>query len=277
MSSARPALSTRATACPDPSVPGRQVPAVDRAIRLVDELAHRRKPATLADLARTLALPKSSVHGLLNTLLRWGLVTRTDDQAFSLGPRPLQWAQHYGAQTDVVAAFHALAGQSRALAAETVMLAMLDGADVVYLACRPGTRALAVNFRVGGRFPACCTSSGKAMLATLPDAAVRERLGGAGLRRQTRHSVASPAALLRQLATVRAHGWAADDEEMAEGMYCIGAPVFAAGQPCAVAAVAVSLIKAGLTPRHRRELVHAIVQLSDDLTRRLGGQRPSAG
>ncbi len=267
-----PSLSL-STSPRNPAPAARLVPAVTRAVHLLDALSQARRPASLASLARTLHAPKSSVHGLLNTLVALDLVRRDESGEFALGPRPLQWAGAYSLQSDVASAFHELAGSTGPLASETVMLAVLDGTDVLYLACRPGTRALAVNFRVGGRYPASCTSSGKAMLATLADAQIRERFAGMrSLPKPTRQSVASPAALLRQLAQVRSNGYAVDDEEMAEGMQCFGAPVFSAGSAQAVAAVAVSLIKAGTSPVRRNELVAAIRALAARLSTRLGAQ-----
>jgi DNA-binding IclR family transcriptional regulator len=243
---------------------------VARAAQLLDAMAASRQPLSLADLARALALPRSSVHGLLATLVALELARRNDDAAFSLGPKALQWADAFGAQSDVLRAFDAQVDRIPALATETVMLATLEGADVVYLACRQGSRALAVNFRVGGRFPAAATSSGKAMLASLSDEAVRERIAPAGLRRMTRHGVATMPALLRQLDAFRRQGWAVDDEETAEGMQCFGAAVFGARGAGAQAAVAVSVIKAGLTPRRRTELVASIRRLAAGMSAGLG-------
>ncbi len=247
------------------------VPAVERAVRLVDHLATLRRPQPLAELSKVLGLPKSSLHGLLNTLVALGLATRNERGEYALGARPVQWAGAFGQQSGVVAAFDAAAAALPALREEAIMLAVLDGAEVLYLSCRPGTRALAVNFRVGGRFPASCTSSGKVMLATLSADGVRERFGRAPLPRLTRHSVGSVTTLLRQLAQVRAQGYAIDDEETAEGMHCFGAPVFAAGRKEAVAAVAVSLIKASTSARRHDEVVAAIRELAVRVSQRLGG------
>jgi DNA-binding IclR family transcriptional regulator len=254
----------------------RLVPAVERAALLLDALAASRQPQSLADLARALSLPRSSVHGLLATLVALGLARRNGDAEFSLGPKPLQWADAYAARSDVLRAFDAHVDRVPALGTETVMLATLEGADVIYLACRQGSRALAVNFRVGGRFPAACTSSGKAMLATLPDAVVRERLGPGPLPRLTRHGVGTVPALLRQLDGFRHQGWAVDDEETAEGMQCFGAAIHDARGPDARAAVAVSVIKAGLTARRRTELVDAIRSLAGRLSAELGGTAATA-
>ena len=257
-----------------PAAP-RMVPAVERAVRLLDSLARARRPLSLAQLARDLAAPKSSVHGLLSTLVELDLVRRSDAGEFSLGTRPLQWAGAWSIHSDVASAFHELAGDAGPLACETVMLAVLDGTDVLYLGCRPGTRALAVNFRVGGRFPASCTSSGKAILSTLDPREVRALFaGGRSLPRPTHYSVSSVPALLRQLAQARVDGHATDDEEMAEGMECFGAPVFSAARGPAVAAVAVSLIKAGTGEAQRDELLAAIRELAAQLSARLGAAQP---
>ncbi len=248
------------------------VPAVARTVRLLDRLAASRQPQTLGDLVRSLKIPKSSLHGLLQTLETLGLVRRGDNGGFSLGAKSLQWSSAFQAQSDVVSAFNELAASWEPLAQETVMMAVLDGRDVTYLGCRPGTKPLAVTFRVGGRFPASCTASGKAMLATMPFAQVRERLGGTdGLQRMTRHSVGSLTMLASQLTRFRAAGYAIDDEETAEGMHCVGAPVFAAGHDEAVAAVAVSLIKAGTSAARKIEIVAGIRGLADAISHRLGG------
>jgi DNA-binding IclR family transcriptional regulator len=255
-----------------PAAP-RLVPAVERAARVLDLLSKAGQPLSLADIARSLALPRSSLHGLLSTLVHLDLARRDDAACFRPGARPLQWAGAWNGQAAVVASFQKQAHTLAALASETVMLAALDGTDVVYLACRPGQRALEINFRVGGRLPAPIASSGKAMLATLSDAQVRDGLAGHRFERITRHSVGSLSALLRQLRQCRTAGLAVDDEEAAEGMLCLGAAIPHTGSGAAPArhAVAVSVIKAGLSARRRRELEQAVKSLAAAITHDLTG------
>lgn len=257
------------------SIPAAKVPAVERAVRLLDQLAAAREPASLSDLVRSLKLPKSSVHGLLATLADLDLIKRTPENTFQLGARVLHWAGAFGLQSDLVGAFHELAADHALLAGDAVMLAVLDGNDVLYLACKQGSRPLAVNFRVGGRFPAACTSSGKAMLSTLTDDDIGGRYAALGPPKLTRHSVGSRAALLRQLRQARLQGYAIDDEETAEGMKCFGAPVYSAGNSVAIAAVAVSLIKASVTPKRNSDTIAAIRSLAERLSERLGGAPPT--
>ena len=265
------------TPSPSPGTPlaPRLVPAVERTSRLLDALADAHEPLSLAELARRLNLPRSSLHGLLATLVELNLARRNDEAEFSLGPRALRWADAFTAQSGLMRAFESHARRSAVLGTETLMLATLDGSEVTYLGCRQGSRPLAVNFRVGGRFPAVCTSSGKAMLASLDDKAIRQALGNGPFPRLTRHGITSLVSLKRQLTDIRQDGHAIDDEETAEGMQCFGAPVFGARGTAAVAAVAVSVIKAGLTTKRRAELVLGIRQLAADISTELGAPPPA--
>ncbi len=246
------------------------VPAVERAVALLDVLAEVDESVALADLQRRTGFPKSSLHGLLNTLTQLGLIYRNDEQRYSLGSKCLQWADAYAHQTRVIQAFNEATRSLAALQEETVMLAVLQKSNVQYLSCREGTRSLAVKFRVGGSFPAACTSTGKAILATLSNEKVRALVAEHGLQRQTRYSVANIDALLKQLDRFRHAGYAIDDEEMAEGMHCFGAPVFTAGKAEAIAAVAVSLIKASTSVRRKQEVIQQVGELAREISRRLG-------
>jgi IclR family transcriptional regulator, blcABC operon repressor len=252
------------------SAPVTLVPAVERAVQLLDTLAELDEPLALAEIQRRTGLPKSSLHGLLLTLTHLGLIYRDEDQRYRLGSKCLQWADAFSHQTRVILAFNEGTQSLSRLKEETVMLAILQQDQVQYLACREGTRALAVKFRVGGLFPAACTSTGKAMLATLSDDKVRQLLAVNGVQRQTRYSVANVEALTKQLDRFRHAGYAVDDEEMAEGMHCFGAPVFTAGKPEAIAAVAVSLIKASTSVKRKQEVIQQIAELAQEISRRLG-------
>jgi IclR family transcriptional regulator, blcABC operon repressor len=254
------------------------VPALDRSVLILDLLSQSREGLTLGDIAKTIAIPKSSTHNLMLALVEHSLVRRNEEGLFSMGTKALQWGQSFNAGSQLMTAFDAAMRANTTLETETVMLAILDNTDVTYLACHPGTRPLAVNFRVGGRFIASCTSSGKAILSTINDSDIKllyqqsndPQYQAGKLHKLTKYSLPSVSALCKQMAEIRTLGYAQDNEETAEGMQCFGAPVFAAGSDRAVAGVAVSTIKASLTPRRRNEAIQAICQLASDVSIRLG-------
>src|SRR5436305_9584506 len=130
--STHPRTPARRSAEQGPSL----VPAVSRALMLLDRLATRRQPMTLARLAAELALPKSSVHGLCNTLMSFGYLRRQSDGAFLIGPRVMGLAEAFVSGTDVAQEFNALWVDAGAAPEETMVLSVLSGTDALYVAVR---------------------------------------------------------------------------------------------------------------------------------------------
>lgn len=251
------------------------VPAVVRAVRLLDLLAEAPHPLSLGTLTARLGLPKSSVHGLIMTLVNSGLVTRFEDGSYHLGLHVMDLAHAFLARTDLTSEFVSVWRSLALLPEETIILSVLDGADVVYVACRNGSRPLGVGFRIGMRLPANCTASGKALLSSLPASRVKELMAASGLRKLTKKTTGGMAGLFRQLAAVRKRGYAIDDEETRDGMICFGAPVFDARSGEAVAGVAVSLLKSVAGPRQREHAAQAVMLTAQVLSKRLGARLAS--
>ena len=159
------------------------VPAVSRALALLERLAETREPMSLARLVSDLALPKSSVHGLCSTLVSFGYLRRQSDGAFLIGPRVMGLAEAFVSGTDVAREFNALWADRGSAPEETVVLSVLSGGDSMYVAVRNSARPLGLAFNVGMRLPAHLSGSGKAMLAQMPAADV-----SAPARRQGRPS-----------------------------------------------------------------------------------------
>ncbi len=250
------------------------VPALSRALTLLDRLAQRREPMSLARLASELALPKSSVHGLCNTLLRYGYLQRQDDGAFRIGPGVMPLAEAFVSSTGITQEFNAL-WSGEGAPEETVILSVLNGRDVVYIGARNGRRPLGLAFNVGMRLPAHLAATGKAMLAFHAPAAVRELFAGDALTSLTERGAPGLEELLDELVATRTRGYSIDDEGVRAGVYCIGAPVFdAGGQP--VAGVGVCIHKSALGTDGGAEHRDAVQRTAATLTQRLGGRPPYA-
>ncbi len=265
-SPARPASARRR----DTASPAALVPAVSRALALLERLADERGPLGLARLASDLALPKSSVHGLCSTLVSLGYLRRQPDGTFLIGPRVMGLAEAFVSGTDVAREFAALWADAGAAPEETVVLSVLSGTDALYVAVRNSDRPLGLAFNVGMRLPAYLSGSGKALLAFLPAQEVRRRFADGLGTRLTKKGTRSVEALLRELAVTKKRGWSVDDEAVREGVYSFGAPVFAASGEV-VAAVSVCINKAMLGADQGARHREAALAVSDALTARLGG------
>jgi IclR family transcriptional regulator, acetate operon repressor len=208
---------------------GRQVGA-DRVLTALKRLAEFPQGATLDELARALAAPKSSVHRDLARLKRAGFAEQRGDGRYVLGLELVRIAFAFHDNQDMPkAATPALEELARRFG-ETAHYAELRGADVVYLAKeRPSQGAVQMTSLVGGRNPAYCTGVGKAMLAyELPTRrAVSDFVHAHGpLVRRTRNTLTSASALAEALAEVRRRGFAVDEQESEDGINCIAVPLF---------------------------------------------------
>nr|BFF16500.1 hypothetical protein GCM10025730_00210 [Promicromonospora thailandica]BFF22014.1 hypothetical protein GCM10025730_55350 [Promicromonospora thailandica] len=104
-------------------------------------------------------------------------------------------------------------------------MAVLDGADIVYVARVATHRIMNAAIQVGTRFPAYATSMGRAVLAHAEPAAVDAYLASTDLVPLTPRTVVEPARLRAVLAEVREQGWALVDQELEEGLRSVSAPL----------------------------------------------------
>ncbi|MCA2210936.1 MULTISPECIES: IclR family transcriptional regulator [Nocardia] len=207
---------------------------LDRASLLLDAFDGPGR-LTLAQIVRRTGLPRSSAHRMLERLvqLRW---LRREGRDYELGIRLMELGSLAVHQDRLHRAAMPFLHELHRATGFVVHLAVLDGADVVYLDKIGGDLAAAVPTRVGGRRPAHCTAVGKAILASADERRLAEILTAQGSR--TRYSINSRAQLDAELAKVRAHGVAVEREESLPGFGCIAAPIGDLGQ-AAVAAVSV--------------------------------------
>jgi DNA-binding IclR family transcriptional regulator len=197
--------------------------------------ALEREPLTIRELARRTGLSVSSVHRVVMRLHTWGGLERTEG-GVRAGLRLFELGQLVPARaelrelalpfmTDLYAATH-----------EVVSLAVLDGSDTVWLEQLSGRLAPQVPSRVGGRLPAHVTAAGKVLLAAADD--VVEALV---LDRHGPGTITDAGALRRELAEIRARGFAINREESTVGVLGVAAPVVGAdGRVIAALALAVA-------------------------------------
>ena len=209
--------------------------SADRSLALLELLAGRPEGLTFAELAGALAIPRSSAHGLLQTLLARGYVEAEEGQGRGA---PLPAGPACGgvgggvparARAGAAGAGPGGRGELAARSGAAARLAVLDGLETLYLHAEEGEHDVRLASPAGRRLPAHATADGKALLAGLPDEEVSRRFQAAGLPhalpRLTPRTINSLPSLLAELRAVRALGHAHDVGEHAEGLHCVAAPV----------------------------------------------------
>lgn len=247
------------------------VPAVARAKAILDLVAQSEQPPNISEISRALGLPKSSVHGLCNTLADLGMLARGGECTFTLGGHVMVWANAFAAKSDMIASFLKLWDETPELRNNTVTLSTLERGDVTYIATKEGRSPLGIAFRIGMRLPAPFTATGKAMLATHPDSMLDD-LFGAGLPEPlTRMSVRHLEDLKREIHLIRQRGYSIDNGQVREGMYCFGAAIRGFASPEAIGGIAISVLEGEADAETERKLGGLARESAERLSKALGG------
>lgn len=193
---------------------------------------------TLADVARRSDIPRAAARRFLRTLETLGYV-RSDGRSFALTPRVLELGFSYLSALSLPEIVQPHLERLSHEVDESVSAAVLDGADIVYVARVPTRRIMSVRITIGTRFPAYATSMGRVLLAGMPDAEAVAVLAASSLSALTDRTTTDIGALRGELTRVREQGWALVDGELEPGLRSVAAPLHGSGGEV-VAAVNVS-------------------------------------
>lgn len=266
-------MATSFPANTEPKCMGPRMPAVDRALNLLELLSNSQNGLTLSELSRKLGIPKSTAHYLINTLATRGYIQHASDgRHYSLGLRLSDIAASNRARDELSAVtmphLHDAARRTGLTAIATVLLGA-EGLIIGKVGCPndPGGGAW-----VGRHIDLHCTAQGKALIAYLPEPRLLDIFRGRELAQFTAKTICSFASLRAHLAAVREQGFAVNDEEHVVGVRAVGAPV---SDSCGSVVAAISV--RGSTrdiPSHRIEqLGFEMTRIADRITRELRGSR----
>jgi len=248
------------------------VGSVVRALRLLDVIAAG--PAdglTVSELARSLGASKSTAFALAHTLTDQGYLRSTDPgPKYQLGLALVRLGDVSANRLPLGQlcrpVLHALTTKTGL----TTRAAVNDGWQPMFVERVDAPGAIRFYTPLGVPELAHVSSAGKAMLAELDDDAVKTLVDTTGLTRRTPKTITTLPELLADLAATRRRGYAVDDEEDVEGVFCVGAAFFDHAGACA-GAISATGIKRDLPPRAVEDLGLAVRAAADSVTDQLRG------
>jgi DNA-binding IclR family transcriptional regulator len=200
------------------------VRSVARALRALELIAEGGELG-VTELGRGLGVHKATASRLAATLAEGGLIERdpTSDR-YRLGFGLIRLVGAAMASIDLVRTAHPVLEELAERTHETVNLGVRSGDGVVYIDQVSSAHLVASTNWVGRRTPLHGSSSGKVVLAFLPEAELQGLLARP-LEALTARTVTDPARLRRQLEEVRVRGYATIQDELEEGLNAVAAPV----------------------------------------------------
>ena len=216
------------------------VSVLDRVSAIFDAFGEQDEGLGISELARRANLPKSTVSRIAADLVAQRFLDR-DGPKLHLGVRLFELAQTVEQPRRLRHFALPVMTELRDATGQTVHLAVLEGADVVFVAIVRGEPTSTPLARIGGRLPAHATALGKAILAFSPQEVIEGIVQGR-LEVRTPHTISEPTALLRELTDIRRLGVATEKEECAKDRACAASPILGhGGAPIAAISVAGSV------------------------------------
>ena len=201
---------------------------LQKGLAIIELLSEAGRPLGVSEIAQALSLTKSNVHRLLQSLCAAGWVIRPSSRgAYDLSLRVWEVGVKRLSTINLPQIAYRQANQLARASEEAVHIAVLEQMEVVFLETIDTPKPIRAYVPVGGRVPAFCAATGKAILAFMPEDDIRPFLSD--LTRFTENTVTDPRQLLAEFTQIRRRGYAVNRSEWQQGVDGVAAPIFAGG------------------------------------------------
>ena len=206
---------------------GNSIKSIMKACRVIDLLAASPKALSLGELAKETGLAKSTLHGILSTLVDSGYVQQMSENGhYQLSVRLFEIGSSISNKWNERQVASPYMQRILEQTGETVHMAVLSDGQVLYINKQESSRSIQIVTANGVKLPAHCTGVGKVLLSGLTDAEVRHICKKHGMPRFTQTTRTDLHALMVELEDIRAKGYATDEQEFMDGLCCIAVPIF---------------------------------------------------
>ncbi len=248
------------------------VQSVARALRLVDFVATGAPEGqSLTELSRSLGASKSTTLALARTLTSFGYLRDIrPGPRYALGTALIRLGDIVGRQLPIGDLCQPLLEELSTTTRMTTRVAISDGGYPVFISRVDGPGSVRFHTPLGQREVPYASAAGKAILATMDEPQIRAICAETGFSPRTSHTITDIETLLDNLALTRRRGFAVDDEEDAEGVFCAGAAFFTHGGSCG-GAISATGIKGDLPAWRVDQIGRAVRQCADQVSQLVGG------
>ena len=249
--------------------------SVANAILLMKSFSDEQSELGISALAERLGLAKSTVHRLATTLVEAGMLEQNKETGkYRLGLAVFELGSLVRRKIDISFEAKPWLMTLREQTGETVDLSILDHGGVVCVNFLESKKVNRISSGIGLRKPVHCTAEGKALIAFQPAATI-ERIIGAKPERRTQRTITDLRVLKKELASIRARGYAIDDEEYELGVRSVAASI-SDDSGNSVAAVGVTGPTQRLTKSRLPDIARYVTEAAKGISLRLGDRHRSA-
>ncbi len=200
-----------------------------RALKVLEVVGETREAVSAADVAQDIGADRSTTYRMLATLEDAGYVVRDETgKRFKLSYKVISLGRNLLAEDEQNELIRLALRELAAKTNETVNYSVLEGHETVIIMRAKGSQLVSVDFQVGDRAAAHCTSIGKVLVAYQSRAFIEDLIDH-GLPLVAKNTITDPEVFRAELKRIRSQGYAIDDGEFADEMRCIAVPIFESG------------------------------------------------
>jgi DNA-binding IclR family transcriptional regulator len=243
------------------------VPAVDKALDVLEFLSAQAVPMTQAQLARALGREATELFRLLGVLEARGYLRREANGGYVLTLKLFELSRTHSPHEQLLQAAAAPMRELVSRVRESCHLSVLHRDQVLVLAQVDSPTPIRLSVEAGSLHSAVETISGQVLLAHLPEDERDELLSRRA--EYLRLGAAERAAFLTRLASVREDGWAYAEGLRFVGGRDLGVPVGSA-RARTRAALTIASLKGANSPDDLFELLPQLRQCASEIARLAG-------
>ncbi len=202
------------------------IKSLEKGLNILSLLSQHGSPLKLEELVKISGVRKTSCFRILQTLTKAGFAVKDKETlGYFIGPKMISIGMAALGGRGIRELALPLMKEIRQKTGTTVNLAILSGADVIFVERLQSGHIVEANLHVGSRISAHLSSMGKAILSHLPEAELNLVLKQIRFEKKTERTITSVKAMKEALKKIRAEGFALNDEELETGLFAIAVPL----------------------------------------------------
>ena len=243
-------------------------PALKKALEIIKLIVRENRSLGVSEIARALALSKSTTFGILKSLEEEEFVVKVHPaKKYMVGGELLELSKRVLGTTDLTSVARSFLEKLVEQVDETVFLGVREDDAVKVLEVVEPRKELKISSPVGARFALTAGVIGKIFLAPLENEEILTLLSRHKLPKYTNNSITDPVKFLEEIEKTRLSGYAVDFEEYLTGMRAVATLIYSGRLP--VGAVWVVGFTSSLNDSKLPHIITHLKQAAEEITLRL--------
>ena len=246
--------------------------SIEKSIQVLNYLSRAERSVGITELSSKLLFPKSTIHRMLKSLLRYSLVDQERDTSkYRLGLRIIEYSNSFFNSFDFRKITKpTLKDICRKTKLTTFLATWYNGRGICIDSITPSRDANTHLFvEVGKEMPFNCAASAKVLLAYQPSEDIKRIINEKTLSKYTSKTIINPKKLEEHLSEIRHKGFSICNEELEEGIKAISVPVKNINKD-AIASITITGLSKRISNGNVKKFIKVLVNSAQELSGMLG-------